>query len=199
MKKIAFITALLLTILSANVASAQLRYGLQLGGSIARPSLSDAPAGYAVKGGSGFSGGLALEYQLPRAQWFAVDIAALYTRYSYRMTNPAADNAAMRRNFIEVPLHFKFKYWVNAFHQLVAPMVYTGPSVMATVGSSHEPMATRRVHPAWDLGIGIDAANILQLQAGYRFSLANSLKANQTDMSLDMRGWHVSATLFFDF
>ncbi|MDE6380627.1 MAG: hypothetical protein K2L11_09155, partial [Muribaculaceae bacterium] len=82
MKKNTALILLLTLLLSSLAASSQLRYGFRLGGSIAKASLSSAP-GISIKNGSGFSGGLLLEYQMENCG-FAPDISVIYTRYSSR-------------------------------------------------------------------------------------------------------------------
>ena len=154
-------------LLSSLSASSQLRYGFRLGGSIAKASLSDAP-GMSMKNGSGFSSGLLLEYQMESCG-FAPDIAVLYTRYSSRLIDEVSGPAKLGRDFIEVPLHLKYKFYLSSTNNLVAPMVYTGPSILCRLGKSNpEQMSTKSIQPGWDVGFGLDIINFIQLSAGYR-------------------------------
>ena len=61
---------------------------------------------------------------------FAVDIAALYTRYNTRLKAPEGRLSSFGRNFIEVPVHFKYKFWLKPVHELAAPFIYAGPSFL---------------------------------------------------------------------
>ncbi len=192
---------LLLALGCTTAATAQLRYGFRFGGEFAAASLKNA-AGYRLENRSGFSGGLALEYQVP-VNGLAADIAVLYTRYNTRIANPGEDNLhSFGRNFIEVPIHLKYKFWLHSTKDLFGPLVYTGPSFMMAVGSkSDNPLSTKRFQPGWDVGIGFDIINFIQITGGYRFGLGNAVDAFSAapDATLRTNGWNISATLLFDF
>lgn len=190
---------LLIVLVSSLPASSQLRYGFRLGGDFAKASLSDAP-GMSMKNGSGFSGGLLLEYQFEN-NGFAPDIAVLYTRYSSKLMDEVSGPAKIGRDFIEVPLHLKYKFFLSATNNLVAPMIYTGPSLLFRLGKGNpEQISTRTVQPGWDLGIGFDIINFIQLSAGYRFGLGNAVSESAVPgVCLHTNGWNVSANIIFDF
>ncbi len=199
MKRPYFLLIVVGVLLASLSATAQLRYGFRLGGVFATPSLSDAP-GMSMKKGSGFSGGLLLEYQMEN-NGFAPDLAVLYTRYSSRLMDEVSGPAKLGRNFIEVPLHFKYKFYLSSTNNLVAPMVYTGPSLLIRLGKCNpEQMSTKSVQPGWDLGIGLDIINFIQLSAGYRFGLGNAVSDSAVPgVCLHTNGWNVSANIIFDF
>lgn len=186
-------------LLSSFTVSAQFRYGFRLGGSFAKAALSGAP-GMSMKNGSGFSGGILLEYQMER-NGFAPDIAVLYTRYSSCLMDEASGLVKLGRNFIEVPLHIKYKFYLSSTNNLVAPMVYTGPSLLMRLGKdTPELMSTKSVQPGWDFGIGIDIINFIQLSVGYRFGLGNAVSHSTIpDAFLRTNGWNVAANIIFDF
>ena len=199
MKKKYILLLLMAVLLSSLSAAGQLRYGFRLGGSFAKASLSDAP-GMSIKNGSGFSGGLILEYQM-ESNGFAPDIAVLYTRYSSRLIDEVSGPAKIGRDFIEVPLHLKYKFYLSSTNNLVAPMVYTGPSLLFRLGKANpEQMQTKSMQPGWDLGIGIDIINFIQLSAGYRFGLGNAVSRSAIPGTcLHTNGWNVSANIIFAF
>ena len=184
-------------------AQAQLRYGVTLGGVWARPELKDVNGDELSRGG-GFSGGLTLEWQAPRCG-FALDISALYTRYNSQLKCLLEGAPTMfktqdyGRNFIEVPLHAKYKFFM--MKDLFAPLVYTGPSLMINLDNKDAQLQQHRLQPGWDLGIGFDIVNFVQLTAGYRFGLGNACSsyAGAPDATLRTNGWHLKATLLFDF
>lgn len=190
---------LLAILLTSLPASSQFRYGFRLGGSFAKASLSAAP-GMSVKNGSGFSGGLLLEYQMEN-NGFAPDIAILYTRYSSRLIDEVSGPEKLGRDFIEVPLHLKYKFYLSSTNNLVAPMVYTGPSFLFRLGKANpEQMSTKSFQPGWDIGIGLDIINFIQLSAGYRFGLGNAITNSIVPGAcIHTNGWNVSANIIFDF
>ncbi len=190
---------LLIVLVSSLPSTAQLRYGFRLGGAFSAASLSDAP-GMSMKNGSGFSGGLLLEYQMEN-NGFAPDIAVLYTRYSSKLMDEVSGPAKIGRDFIEVPLHLKYKFYLSSTNNLVAPMIYTGPSLLFRLGKGNpEQISTKSVQPGWDVGIGLDIINFIQLSAGYRFGLGNALSESAVPgVCLHTNGWNVSANIIFDF
>ena len=199
MKTNSRVFTLLAIMLISLSASAQLRYGFRLGGSFAKASLSEAP-GMSIKNSSGFSGGLLLEYQMENCG-FAPDIAVLYTRYSSRLIDEVSGPAKLGRDFIEVPLHLKYKFYLSSTNNLVAPMVYTGPSILCRLGKSNpEQLSTKSVQSGWDVGIGLDIINFIQLSAGYRFGLGNAVSRSAVPGAcIHTNGWNVSANIIFDF
>ncbi len=190
---------LLVVVLTSLSSAAQLRYGFRLGGSFAKASLSHAPE-MSMKNGSGFSGGLLLEWQMGN-NGFAPDIAVLYTRYRSRLIDEVSGPASIGRNFIEIPLHLKYKFFLSSSNNLVAPMIYTGPSLLIRLGKGNpEQLSTKSAQPGWDVGIGLDIINFIQLSAGYRFGLGNAVGESAVPGAcLRTNGWNVAANIIFDF
>lgn len=199
MKKTYCFLILLTLLISSLPASAQLRYGFRLGGDFFAATLSGIP-GLSLKNGSGFSGGLLLEYQMEN-NGFAPDIAVLYTRYSSKLMDEVSGPAKLGRDFIEVPLHLKYKFYLSATNNIVAPMIYTGPSFLFRLGKGNpEQLSTKFVQPGWDLGIGFDIINFIQLSAGYRFGLGNAISSSAVPGAcLHTNGLNISANIIFDF
>ncbi len=199
MKRNYYFLIVLIVLAGSLTSTAQLRYGFRLGGAFAAASLGDAP-GISMKNGSGFSGGLLLEYQMEN-NGFAPDIAVLYTRYSSKLMDEVSGPAKIGRDFIEVPLHLKYKFYLSSTNNLVAPMIYTGPSILFRLGKGNpERISTKSVQPGWDVGIGLDIINFIQLSAGYRFGLGNALSESAVPgVCLHTNGWNVSANIIFDF
>lgn len=198
------LAAVMITSIASSV-NAQFRYGINAGVSIAKPDLSGTVGtGAVIESGAGFRGGLTLEYQVPTLG-LAFDASVDYLRYNLRLANErgASDYTDIGRNFIEVPLNIKYKFWLGNFHNLVAPMVMTGPSFMFNLDKQPEnaPLTQKRFQPGWNIGLGFDIINFIQLNAGYRFAFGNAIKHSDLMGSAKLRnkGWYVSATLLFDF
>lgn len=198
------LAAVMITSIASSV-NAQFRYGINAGVSIAKPDLSGTVGtGAVIESGAGFRGGLTLEYQVPTLG-LAFDASIDYLRYNLRLANErgASDYTDIGRNFIEVPLNIKYKFWLGNFHNLVAPMVMTGPSFMFNLDKQPEnaPLTQKRFQPGWNVGLGFDIINFIQLNAGYRFAFGNAIKHSDLMGSAKLRnkGWYVSATLLFDF
>lgn len=208
---------IILLSVTSFAAEGQLRYGFRFAGDFAKAELKNTE-GARLDNRSGFSGGLALEYQFEKCG-FAPDIALLYTRYNTRLAFPAEKPRSFGRNFIEVPVHLKWKFWIPQTKNLFAPMIYTGPSLMfrmghsnglayqasssSTQGSAYDDNSVKHfktdvLQPGWDVGIGFDVINFIQVTAGYRFGLGNALDT-PSEMTLRTNAWNVAATILFDF
>lgn len=201
MRAYRIVAAIMLMVFGIGMsADAQLRYGFRFGGEFASASLKDAGS-YFMRNRSGFSGGLDFEYQMPRCG-FAPDIAVLYTRYNTQLESTETGQHNSGRDFIEVPLHLKYKFWLKSMKELFAPMVYTGPSVMFRVGDGDsDVLKSKRVQAGWDVGVGFDIVNFIQISGGYRFGLGNAVDsfAGYPEATMRSNGWHVAATILFDF
>lgn len=180
-------------------AQAQLRYGFRFGGLFAAEKLKDA-SGYTAVNRSGFTGGLVLEYQ-SKTTGFAPDIALLYGRHNTRLRDVEGNTDAAGRNFIDIPIHIKYKFWLPAVKKLVGPMIYTGPVLSFRTGSDDSFYRTKGFQPGWDVGVGFDIVNFIQITGGYRFGLGNAIKDFPAcpDAELRTNGWNVAVTLLFDF
>lgn len=193
-----------LTSAASLAAGAQLRYGLRIGGDINTSSLGGETT-FALGHRSGFSGGHTLEYQLP-TNGLAFDASVMYTRTGVRFEN---DGAAPTRSwesaddFLQIPVHAKYKFWLKSMSKLMGPYLYTGPTLLVRLDSDEAgtPATTRRLQPGWDLGVGFDVVNFIQLQAGYRFGLTNVLHEGSGLPDARMRndGVTISAAFLFDF
>lgn len=204
------LAAVMITFIASS-AGAQFRYGINAGVSIAKPDLTGlyitGNTRPMIESGAGFRGGLTLEYQVPTLG-LAFDASVDYLRYNIRLTSKrggVVDNkyTDIGRNFIEVPLNIKYKFWLGNFHNLVAPMVMTGPSFMFNLDKQPEnaPLTQKRFQPGWNVGLGFDIINFIQLNAGYRFAFGDAIKHSDilSNAKLRNKGWYVSATILFDF
>ena len=181
-------------------SQAQLRYGFRFGGDFAAASLKNAPD-YSLVNGSGFTGGLMLEYQFEK-NGFAPDIALTYARHNTRLSFNDEKPFSFGRNFIDVPIRFKYKFWLKSTHELFAPMIYTGPLLSFRVDHNKAfPLKSKVFQPGWDVGIGFDAINFIQITAGYRFGLGNAADSFSgcPDAVLHTNGWNITANILFDF
>lgn len=190
----------ILLYLAVIPARSQLRYGFRFGGDFASASLKNADE-FSLVNRSGFTGGLMLEYQFSKCG-FAPDIAVVYSRHNTRLKTPDGELLSFGRNFIDIPLHLKYKFWLKSFHELFGPMVYTGPVLSVRLDQSRQmPMSPKRLQPGWDVGIGIDIINFIQLTGGYRFGLGNAIYCfeGMPNACLKTDSWHFDVNIIFDF
>lgn len=192
---------ILLALLCLNLpAMAQFRYGFRFGGDFAAASLKNAE-GFSLVNRSGFTGGLVLEYQFEKCG-FAPDIAITYDRYNTRLRPNGESPFGFGRNFIDVPIHLKYKFWLKSVKDLAGPMIYTGPTFSFRLDHNNaRPLASKTFQPSWEVGVGFDIINFIQITGGYRFGLGNAVKGFEgcPDAVLKRNGWNIAATILFDF
>lgn len=192
------IAALILSLTAIFCAHGEWRYGLRIGGSGSVPHLSD-NNGWTASRCSGFSGGVTFEWQ-HSCSGLAVDMSALYSRAGATLRSPQGEKFTAARNFVEVPVNLKYKFWLKSIKELAGPYVYTGPTLMMRVDgdSKGAPFSSSRLQPGWNLGVGLDVINFLQIQGGYRFGLGNTADV-PGGFKMRADGWNVSVAFLFDF
>ncbi len=178
---------IILAICSLTAAS-QLRYGLKLGGDFTRPTAKEIVA----HGGSGFTGGLQIEYQLPTSG-FAFEADILYER---RNINTMEDNEDATHkfggNFLALPITIKYKIPIKSLFELISPFISTGPDFALRINAA----SGSRFHTGWNLGLGLDVINFIQINAGYRFGINDICPGLGT---IRNNGWFFDVGILFDF
>lgn len=199
MNKTQRLIIMLLAVMAASItAQAQWRYGIRLGGAFSRPTGSNEFC--ELKGGNGFSGGLAFEWQMPTGG-LAIGASALYERRNTSAGMLSDDGPGVfkrdyfqiGRNYIAVPIDIKYKFGIPAIGGLAGPYVFTGPDLAWRLGGGIGP----RTHMGWNVGAGFDIINFVQVSAGYRFGITNLGK--DYDEKWRDSGAFVAVTILFDF
>lgn len=179
---LSFVLAL---VMMAGMAHAQFRYGLRLGGDIAMPHGASAVD---VKGGSGFAGGLTCEWQAEECG-FAAGLSLLYDRRPVSYSLPGVEERCkIGKDFITVPVDFKYKFWLESASELAGPFVVTGPDLAVRMGSG----CGSRLHAGWNFGVGFDVANFMQLSVGWRQGLGKTASLVRDN------GIFINYTMLFD-
>ena len=81
-------------------------------------------------------------------------------------------------------------------------MVYTGPVFSFRLDHNDaNPLRSKRFQPGWEVGLGFDIINFIQLSGGYRFGLGNAVADFEgfPTAVLHTNGWNLNATILFDF
>lgn len=202
MKNITATLAICLTIIGLSFfqsSSAQLRYGLRLGGNFNETTMKNVPD-FSISNNSGFDGGLMLEYQFPR-NGFAPDLAVTYSRQHTKLDNDSKERWELPVNHLSVPIRLKYKFGLTSLGGLISPMIYTGPELSWAFGDNHwNRIEIEKFQPSWHVGIGVDIVNFIQITAGYYFGLGNQFKEFSGVSNAVMRGngWNLSVNLLFD-
>ena len=190
-----------LSSIAPTKSAAQLRYGFNFGGSFSGVTVAN-NNGYEPVNRSGFRGGLTIEYQM-KSCGLAFDGSILYNRINTRLRKhtPNAETIDFGRNYLEIPIHLKYKFWLPATSNLVAPMILTGPTILCHLSPKKSEISVKRIQPGWDVGIGVDVANILQVSGGYRFGLTDIAENSSAAPPVRIKnsGFFLSALILFDF
>ena len=106
----------------------------------------------------------------------------------------------VRMHTIDVPINLKFRWHrMNGFENTLMPFVAVGPNFSFLVGKNL-PNVNRykTVSVVLHFGLGVELFRHLQLQAGYNFSVGETLRTQLLDDNIAKnRFWNVSATYFF--
>lgn len=135
----------------------------------------------------GFTVGVQAEYMTPIS--LGVDLSLMYTYMDYQVEEDmTGTNQNMHpkfaKNFIEIPLNIKYKIGIPAVKKIFSPYVFTGPSVALklgkdkgyNMGSINAKTNTKTAQWVWNLGIGLEFINHLQIGASYGFGMNNIVK-----------------------
>ena len=208
---------LLLTIIALSAAvgaSAQLRYGLDLGLEVSRLSFSKSVAD--AKNRAGFFVGPKIHAKIPKLG-LGADIALRYAQKNAAIevynTQETEIFEKEQMHYIEVPLNVRWDISIlKAFGVFVATGPqwdwYIGPS---TWESTEQFKATFNHHTlGWNVGTGIMLFNRLNLSVSYHFPITdqgdfvtrvyNTVARQVEDAKVDMNShsWQISLSFFFN-
>lgn len=193
------IVAALLTSFSAQ-AKTGFGIGPKVGVSISKLSLTGDDVikkNFDSDNRAGFTAGVQAEYIAP-VLGIGADISLMYMYQSTKV-----EDKKVSGNFFEIPLHAKYQISLPAIESIVAPYIYTGPSVAFKLGGKDSYGHTKSTQWGWDLGIGLTLIKHLQIGAGYTFGINNIAKKfdfvenASNDIKLKNNYWTVTAAWMF--
>lgn len=170
--------ALLMAIFTCFGAQAKFSIGPKVGINVDKMDVSGID--WSESNRCGFTGGVTTEFTVPMIG-IGFDLSLMYSRLSVANADAsmlydtrATEATAFRTkgaDFFEIPLHLKYKLELPAVSQIVAPYVFTGPSVAFKLGGGDSYFKTKSTQWGWDLGVGVQLVNHLQIGAGYTFGI----------------------------
>ena len=178
-------------------ASAQFRFGIKAG--VALNSLhfsSDYLENLNSDNRAGFTGGLMAEFMLPIGG-LGLDASLMYVHRSAE-EGVDADEAEgevsfAKRDYIEIPINVKYKFSIPAISSIVAPYVFTGPSIAFLVSDSKD--IYKKCDFAWNVGAGVELVRHLQVSASYGFGITKLVA--ERDANVKNRYWTLTAAYLF--
>lgn len=192
-------------------AGAQVRFGVKVGMNVNKLHWDNIPATLDNnKNGCGFTGGLMTEIGIPLGG-LAVDASFMYTHMSAKSElDIFADNGSMAhsidmspaKNFLEIPIHLKYKFGFPVIGQVFSPFIFTGPDFAFNFSGDNNYFKTKSVQYAWDFGIGFEIVTHLQLQAGYSLGINNIVDAANLgivsdNIKIKNNYWTITAAYLF--
>ncbi len=200
MKKL-FITLAIAVIamVSAVSAEAQFRFGLKAG--VAVNSLHFNESTFDASNRAGFTGGAMVEFTAP-VIGVGFDLSLMYVRRNTRWLEEneiTSDN----RDYIDIPLNFKWKFNIPLINKIVRPFALTGPtfSILTSGRNIGDTWRNRKFDTSWNFGAGVELLSHLQVAASYSVGMTKALKTIGVTGTSDINGhnryWTVTAAYLF--
>ncbi len=138
----------------------------------------------------GFTGGLDAQFTVPLLG-VGADISVMYTRRNTQndIKTPVIDNLTgsvssyetksekTHYDYISVPVHLMYKLDLPAINKIIAPYVVTGPDFAFRVSKNLlDDVHAKKCSVGWDLGIGVELIQHLQVSATYTWGMNNAVK-----------------------
>ncbi|MDE6271551.1 MAG: PorT family protein [Muribaculaceae bacterium] len=110
------------------------------------------------------------------------------------------------KNFLEIPINLKYKLTLPVISNYLKPYVFTGPNFAfrldKSVSNSLQNIKSRTCQVAWNVGLGIELVNHVQIGASYAFGINNVVEKitneiNVADIKAKNNYWTVSAAYLF--
>ncbi len=209
-----FLTLTIIALSAAMSASAQLRYGVDLGLDISRLGFSKSVAD--AKNRTGFFIGPKIHAKVPKLG-LGADIALRYAQKNAAIevynTLETEVYEKERMHFIEVPLHVR---WDITFLKSFGIFIATGPQWDWYLGpSSWESMdqfkATFNHHMlSWNVGAGVMLFKRLNLGVSYHIPITDqgsfvtrvyntiSKQVENAEVDMNSHSWQISLSFFFN-
>ncbi|MDE6811427.1 MAG: PorT family protein [Muribaculaceae bacterium] len=114
------------------------------------------------------------------------------------------------KNFLEIPINIKYKLSLPLVARIVKPYAFTGPNFAFRLGKNVKDnirnIESRSCQIAWNVGLGVELFNHVQVGASYAFGINNVVKtinkvADTTVTPSDIKArnnyWTVTAAYVF--
>ena len=191
----------------ANAAS-PLRFGLKAGVTINEMKFNESAFSSANR--SGFTGGAMLQFIAPIIN-LGFDASVMYTHRSSRVYFDApaggdVDDATLNvsRDYIEIPVNFRYNLGLPVIGQFVTPFLTTGPDFSFLISNQNVKNAwnNKKFDVAWNFGFGVKIVDKVELAASYGLGLKDSASGDSSLYGANPvdgknRFWTVTAAWLF--
>lgn len=166
----------------------------------------------------GFTGGVQAEYMMPdliSIIGLGFNLSLMYTNMDYSVEYTGTDpnigtlskDTKFGKHFLEIPLNVKFNIGIPVLKKLFSPYVFTGPSVAFRLDKDESKLfSTKTSQWVWNVGLGLEFINKLQIGASYGFGMNNIMdgvelpvigEVNAEKLKASTNYWTVTAAWLF--
>lgn len=209
MKKISIL--LLVAVLGAFGAQAQIRFGIKAGANFNKIHFSDVESSFQPDNSCGWNAGVMTEFTVPIVG-LCFDASLLYSRmnnaissdFNKEVADALDSDMSYGKNFLEIPINIKYKFGIPVIGSIIKPFIYTGPSFAFKLDKS---IMDKTFQCAWNIGIGVELIKHLQISGSYGFGINNVAKEVMKNVDPDFGDiekikaknnyWTVSAAWLF--
>ena len=213
MKAIKRVSLLLmaLTVFAVSANAKLFSFGVKAGANFNRLSFSKAVVNDLTKANStGWEAGLVVDANIPFLG-FGADLSLMYARMNNNGTilNQKGEEVYdAGKNYLMIPLNIKYKFSLPVVGKYLAPYLFTGPNFLFDLDKNTlSYIKNKTCQVAWNLGIGLEFFDHLQVGASYNFGMGkigdkivNSVVGtNQNDVPYTVKNnyWMVTAAYIF--
>ncbi len=158
---------------------------------------------------AGFTGGLMLEVMLPIAN-LGIDASVMYVHRQVDVLGVETEKGQKveydkGRDYIEVPINFKWKIGLPIVGKFVKPYLFTGPSFafLTSKKAITDAYKNKSFDMSWNFGFGVELISKIQVGASYGLGLTKAAQAtidneiNPVNIEGKNRYWTITAAYLF--
>lgn len=196
MKKVIGLVVLVIMTLTVFPADAQMRFGVKGGVNVSTIHFSgDVKRNFNSGNVTGFHIGPMLEATVPLLG-IGFETALLYTQRGVEVGPEAIKN-----DYLDVPIHLKWKFGLPIVKAYIATGPYFGfrvggDKVWNIPGVVANQIKANSFSSGWDFGVGAEILSHLQVGVNYGLGFTNNYSVNGDDNGKN-RGWYITAAILF--
>jgi len=197
MKKAFGFVSLIVLMFMVVPAHAQLKFGVKGGVNISSIHLNSSVVD--ANNVTGFHVGPMIETAIP-ILGIGMEAALLYSQKGVEI-----DDESIKVDYIDIPIHLKWKFGLPIVKAYLASGPYFGFQVSGDKawdipGNVVEQIKTKTFGAGWDFGAGVEVFSHLQVGFNYGLGLTNNytiLRDGQKSSEGKNRGWAITAAILF--
>lgn len=204
MKSIKTIVLAAIAMLAVSLPSAaQFRIGPRVG--VDMNSFHMSKDDFKAENRAGFTGGLQMEFTVPVVN-VGFDLSVMYVHRVSELKFKGQEMNLSRlknRDYIDIPLNFKYKIGLPVIGKVFTPYLFTGPafSFLTSKTAIEDAVKNKKFDVSWNFGVGIQLVQHLQLSASYGLGLTKTVETFSSYEGSKIDGknnyWTVTAAWLF--